>query len=50
MALAHGNVNGWNKKNKLIGGVNYTKTAEGTAPAEPAVPAEDVQDSLNATV
>lgn len=28
----------------------YTKSAEGAAPAEPAVPAEEVQDSLNATV
>ena len=30
--------------------VAYTKCAEGAAPAEPAVPAEAVQDSLNATV
>ena len=28
----------------------YTKSAEGAAPAGPAVPAEEVQDSLNATV
>jgi len=30
--------------------VAYTKCADGAAPAEPAVPAEEVQDSLNATV
>lgn len=30
--------------------VAYTDAAEGAAPAEPAVPAEEVQDSLNATV
>lgn len=30
--------------------VAYTNTAEGAAPAEPAVPAEEVQDSLDATV
>ena len=28
----------------------YTESAEGAAPAEPAVPAEEVQDLLNATV
>lgn len=30
--------------------VAYTESAEGAARAEPAVPAEEIQDSLNATV
>jgi hypothetical protein len=30
--------------------VAYTECVEGAVHAEPAVPAEDVQDSLNATV
>jgi polyphosphate kinase len=50
MALAHGGVNGSRKSKKLASGVAYTESAEGAARAEPAVPAEDVQDSLNATV
>jgi polyphosphate kinase len=50
MALAHGEVNGSSKSKKLASGVAYTESAEGAARAEPAVPAEDVQDSLNATV
>jgi polyphosphate kinase len=50
MALAHGGVNGSSKSKKPASGVLYTKKAEGAAPAEPAVPTEDVQDSLNATV
>jgi polyphosphate kinase len=50
MALAHGGVNGSSKSGKLASGVPYTKGAEGAALAEPAVPAEELQDSLNATV
>jgi hypothetical protein len=50
MVLAHGGVNGSGKSGRLVSGVTYTKSAEGAAPAEPAVPAEEVQDSLNATV
>jgi polyphosphate kinase len=50
MALAHGGVNGSNKGGKLASGVPYTGGAEGAAPVDPAVPAEEVQDSLNATV
>jgi len=50
MALAHGGVNGSSQSRKLAPGVTYTSGAEGAAPAEPAVPAEEVQDSLNATV
>ena len=50
MALAHGGVNGSRKSGKPASGVTYTKGAEEAAPAEPAVPAEEVQDSLNATV
>jgi polyphosphate kinase len=50
MALAHGGVNGAGKRKKPASGVTYTSAAEGAAHAEPAVPAEDVQDSLNATV
>ena len=38
------------ERTNLVSGVAYTKRAEGAAPAEPAVPADDVQDSLNATV
>ena len=47
MALTHGGVNGSSKTKKPASGIPYTKNAEGAAPAEPA---EDVQDSLNATV
>jgi polyphosphate kinase len=50
MTLACGSVNESSKDGKLASGVTYTKGAEGAAPAEPAVPAEEVQDSLNATV
>jgi polyphosphate kinase len=50
MALVHGGVNGSSKSKKLTSAVRYTNNAEGAARAEPAVPAEDVQDSLNATV
>jgi polyphosphate kinase len=50
MTLACGGVNGSSKSGKLASGVPYTMGAEGAAPAEPAVPAEEVQDSLNATV
>jgi polyphosphate kinase len=50
MTLACGSVNGSSKSGKLASGVTYTRGAEGAAPAEPAVPAEEVQDSLNATV
>jgi polyphosphate kinase len=47
MALVDGRVNGSRKRKKLASEVAYTKAAEGAAPAEPA---EEVQDSLNATV
>jgi polyphosphate kinase len=50
MTLACGSANGPSKSGKLASGITYTKGAEGAAPAEPAVPAEEVQDSLNATV
>jgi len=50
MALAHGGVDGSSKSRTPASGVTYTNGAEGAAPAEPAVPAEEVQDSLNATV
>jgi len=44
----HGNES--DKRGDLMLRVAYTECAEGAAPAEPAVPAEEVQDSLNATV
>ena len=50
MTLACGSVNGSSRSGKLASGVTYTRGAEGAAPAEPAVPTEEVQDSLNATV
>jgi polyphosphate kinase len=50
MTLACGSVNGSSRSGKLASGLTYTRGAEGAAPAEPAVPAEEVQDSLNATV
>ncbi|HET7107004.1 MAG TPA: polyphosphate kinase 1 [Candidatus Acidoferrum sp.] len=50
MTRANGDVNGSNRRKKLSSGVAYTGSAEGAAPAEPAVPAEEVQDFLNATV
>ena len=50
MGLAHGGVNGSGKPKQTPTHAAYTMNAEGTAPAEPAVPAEEVQDSLNATV
>jgi hypothetical protein len=39
-----------NERANLTLRVPYTKSAEGAAPAEPAVPAEEVQDSIDATV
>jgi polyphosphate kinase len=50
MALAHGGVNGSDRGKETQSKLAYTKGAEGAAPAQPAVPAEEVQDSLNATV
>lgn len=38
-----------NERTALTLALAYTDYAEGAAPAEPAVPAEDVQESLNAT-
>jgi hypothetical protein len=39
-----------NERTDLTLRLAYTNYVEGAARAEPAVPAEDVQDSLNATV
>src|SRR4029077_7756653 len=43
MALAHGGVNGSSQSRKRDPGVTYRSGAEGTAAADPAVPAEEVQ-------
>ena len=50
MSLAHSGVNGSGMATNLVSRVAQTKGAEGAAPADPVVPAEEVQDSLNATV
>ncbi|HKM66391.1 MAG TPA: polyphosphate kinase 1 [Candidatus Acidoferrum sp.] len=50
MALAHGDVNGSGRSKKAATQVAYTGDTEGTVPTEPAVPAEESQDSSNATV
>ena len=50
IGLAHTGVNGSGKAKDLASRVAYTKSAEGAARAEPAVAAEEVQDSSNATV
>ena len=39
-----------NERTDLALALAYTSCAEGAAPAEPAVPAEEVQESLNATL
>ena len=46
----HRDSNESDERRDLASRVAYTGSAEGAAPAEPAVPAEEVQDSLNATV
>jgi polyphosphate kinase len=50
MSLAAAGVNGSGKIKDLPARVAYTRSAEGTAPADTAVPTEEVQDSSNATV
>ncbi|HUL35357.1 MAG TPA: polyphosphate kinase 1 [Candidatus Eisenbacteria bacterium] len=50
MSLAHGGVNGSAKFKKILPSVAYNKSAEEAAPTQPAVPAEEAQDSSNATV
>lgn len=50
MVQAHAGVNGSGKSKGMPSTVVYTGSAEVSAPAEPPVPAEDVQDSSNATV
>jgi polyphosphate kinase len=50
MAQAHAGVNGSGKSQTVSSGTIYTGSAEVSAPAEPPVPAEEVQDSSNATV
>ena len=50
MSLAHGGVNGSAKFKKIDPSVAYNKSAEEAAPTQPAVPAEEAQDSSNATV
>lgn len=50
MDLAQGSVNGSGKPKEMPAHAAYTMSAEGTAPVAPAVPAEEVLDSSNATV
>ena len=50
MAQAHAGVNGSGKSKATPSRAVYTGTAEVSAPAEPPVPAEEAQDSSNATV
>jgi polyphosphate kinase len=50
MALAHGEGNGCAKARELASRLAYNKDAEEPAPTHPAAPAEEVQDSSNATV
>lgn len=50
MALAHGEGNDSAKAREMASRLAYTKGAEEPAPTHPAAPAEEVQDSSNATV
>jgi polyphosphate kinase len=50
MALAHGEGNGSAKAREMASRLAYNKGAEEPAPTHPAAPAEEVQDSSNATV
>ena len=50
MALAHGEGNGSAKAREMASRLAYNKGAEEPAPTNPAAPAEEVQDSSNATV
>jgi polyphosphate kinase len=50
MALAHGEGNGSAEAREMASRLAYTKGAEEPAPTHPAAPAEEVQDSSNATV
>jgi polyphosphate kinase len=50
MALAHDEGNGSAKAREMASRLAYNKGAEEPAPTNPAAPAEEVQDSSNATV
>jgi polyphosphate kinase len=50
MALAHDEGNGSGKAREMASRLAYNKGAEEPAPTNPAAPAEEVQDSSNATV
>jgi polyphosphate kinase len=50
MALAHDEGNGSAKAREMASRLAYNKGAEEPAPTHPAAPAEEVQDSSNATV
>jgi polyphosphate kinase len=50
MAQAHAGVNGSGKAKAMPSAAAYTGGGEVIAPAEPQVPAEELQDSSNATV
>ena len=50
MNLAHGGVNGSGNSRQTATSVTYNKGSEGTATTQPVAPAEEVQDSSNATV
>ena len=50
MALAHDEGNGSGKAREMASRLAYNKGAEEPAPTHPAAPAEEVQDSSNATV
>jgi polyphosphate kinase len=50
MALAHSEGNGSAKAREMASRLAYNKGAEEPAPTNPAAPAEEVQDSSNATV
>ena len=50
MALARGPVNGSGKSREMASRVAYTRGTEGAVPSESAGPAEEAQDSSNATV
>jgi len=50
MNLAHADLNGSGMAREMAAKAAYTRGTEGAAPSSPAVPAEEVQDSSNATV
>jgi len=50
MGLARGPVNGSGESREMASRVTYTRGTEGAGPSESAGPAEEAQDSLNATV